>query len=446
MHTRFALDSMFALVSVLLVAVCDAATIYHRDSDHLWNRLHTALVVRTSRDGVEFGHDDIDPLLVNQTTHLLTGKSHARLVHALDEFLRTEDSEELGNSLQRAVLQHDLWSVFDWVAARQVGMQWVGYDDSLDEHGVQRKALLQRLSRAISRLALPEEEIRQLADNYTDAVAGASYAFAYDKNNPHVPFLPNDLLTQRSSWLELGGLAAPVHTVDFGGRSRFRVFMRLPEGRDSTMAFLETLRHVGRRELAEVGFKPFEELDTQLPRFPPYTQFALVRQMMVIDDRDRIHTTDITQSVQIRVHHTRTEFDDEPDTGTSEHQRRLLRAGQDFYEFSLRRKSLFEGQHGGLLPATDETKAIISPLRRHGVEPDPFAAKRAADILSKANSPVRQCVHCHREPNIYSFESFIQSATTLQPVFAKPTIGSDDSAIRWKKSQFGWGMYRGLAS
>src|SRR5215475_11397142 len=61
--------------------------IYDSDPAHLWNRLHRALDVRTARDGVEYGRDELDPLLWGETKHLLVGPSHEQAIKLLDEFL-----------------------------------------------------------------------------------------------------------------------------------------------------------------------------------------------------------------------------------------------------------------------------------------------------------------------------------------------------------------------
>ena len=62
---------------------------YHLDPQHLWNRLHCHLQVRTTADRREFGLDEIDPLLWRETRHLLSGPSHPQAIRLLDEFLLT---------------------------------------------------------------------------------------------------------------------------------------------------------------------------------------------------------------------------------------------------------------------------------------------------------------------------------------------------------------------
>jgi hypothetical protein len=94
----------------------DALTIFDSDPNHIWNRTYTCLFVRQSTDGNEFGADTLDPLLWDNTQHLLTGDSHRRALACLDEFLRSHAERAVEDPLKRAILQRDLWAVFDWTA------------------------------------------------------------------------------------------------------------------------------------------------------------------------------------------------------------------------------------------------------------------------------------------------------------------------------------------
>lgn len=66
-----------------------AATIFDPDPNHIWNRTYGCLIVRQSTDGTEHGAEALDPLLWQETRHLLTGDSHRSVLACLDEFLRT---------------------------------------------------------------------------------------------------------------------------------------------------------------------------------------------------------------------------------------------------------------------------------------------------------------------------------------------------------------------
>jgi hypothetical protein len=90
-----------------------AVTLYDPNPQHLWNRLYAALFVREDQRGTIYGDDSLDPVLWIHSRHLLESESHVRAVHVLDEFLQTHAEKQIGDPLKRAVLQHDLWAVFD---------------------------------------------------------------------------------------------------------------------------------------------------------------------------------------------------------------------------------------------------------------------------------------------------------------------------------------------
>jgi hypothetical protein len=50
--------------------------IYAPDPDHVWNRLFRLFYVRHTRDGRQYGGDELDPYLWPETKHLLSGSSH----------------------------------------------------------------------------------------------------------------------------------------------------------------------------------------------------------------------------------------------------------------------------------------------------------------------------------------------------------------------------------
>src|SRR5262245_11457213 len=92
-----------------------AGPVYHPDPRHPWNRLHEALFVRTGPDGRAYGHDRLEPLLWYGTKHLLEDRSRDRALAVLEEFLRGNGERLIEDPLKRAVLQRDLWLVFNWL-------------------------------------------------------------------------------------------------------------------------------------------------------------------------------------------------------------------------------------------------------------------------------------------------------------------------------------------
>jgi len=60
---------------------------YSSDQDHLGNRLHRGLFLRTDSEGRHHVHST-DPLLYRGGKFLLTGEPHCKAVSLLNEFLR----------------------------------------------------------------------------------------------------------------------------------------------------------------------------------------------------------------------------------------------------------------------------------------------------------------------------------------------------------------------
>src|SRR5687767_11493103 len=99
------------MLCILTVAAAAPAGPYAADPEHVWNRLHRALFVRTMADGSTRDHP-IDPLLYRGGTFLLEGEEHARAIAALDAFLKHEPAQGEEDALKRFVLQRDLWAAF----------------------------------------------------------------------------------------------------------------------------------------------------------------------------------------------------------------------------------------------------------------------------------------------------------------------------------------------
>ena len=210
-----------------------STSLYDPDPPHLWNRLHQALFVRTDGQGRAYGNDDTDPLLWVKTRYLLEGESHERARAVLGEFLEADGHKLIQDPARRAILQSDLWTLFDWTvhSHRDLG------------HAVQeRRALGHLLVPAIRRLALIKQQIEQLPDNYQLAVNGTQFSAAYDANRP---LLPPDLFDANGPWVCLGraggGPVAPAHVRFAHVRSVFLAFLRLPDGREATTAYVRQL-------------------------------------------------------------------------------------------------------------------------------------------------------------------------------------------------------------
>jgi hypothetical protein len=411
--------------------------VYAPDPQHLWNRLHRALCVRTARDGTEYGLDELDPLVAPESTHLLRGPGHRQALAVLDEFLAGNGEKQIADPLRRALLQRDLWAVFD---------QWADPPDPEDKTRQDllrpTRALQKLLIQVIRRVALPAAQIEALPDNLAAALEARAYPAGYNPAQPEAPFLPP--LRGAGDWVLLAneaGWLAPEHTRSFNGHSAFLVFLRLPGKRQETLDYLEKLRRFPNPRLATPG----RPLNPALPQFPAGTQVALVRKMLLIDADGRLRPTRLTESVRLRV------YRDVPPRG----ERPLPPSRQDAYEFDVRRKDLFAGKAGGLNPTGPED-AFADPFIRERVMRPPDVAWDPAEP-----PPTRQvaggtmaCGSCHggcsdSGPGIFSVLSIAHAArlSDLGPAIApdeKTPIPKELLPMAWKRQQYSWGLLQGM--
>jgi hypothetical protein len=443
--------------------------IYDQNPQHLWNRLYAALYIRTTQDGQEYGQDGLDPLLWPSSKYLLTKPRYQQAISLLDEFLTKSGEKLIKDPLKRAILQHDLWAIFDWLADPHLG--YSGYPgEKPDDGAAERRELRKRLAQALQRLALSRKQIDALPDNYAAAVAAKVFPAKHDPSASDKAFLPPDLLTAGGPWLVLGaeGLAAPNHVAFVQGRSAFFVLMNLPQGRKATLAYLEKLNgfpnplmpQSAAERNGHVAGKPGLLLNPDLPQFPAGTQFALVRQMMLMDDQGKIRPTRIIENVQLRV------FLDVPRTEDLAREQRnasdsflLLRKKQmtknDFYEFQLRRKDLFAGKAGGLHAIKSEEQVF----GQYSVADEDIFEKRPEDLNRRQPEDGRErgqslaptenlrsshsCNACHGQgPGIHGVLSY---GRVHPPELVESTRrDQEEVAMDWKLHRFGWGILQGL--
>jgi hypothetical protein len=232
-------------------------------------------------------------------------------------------------------------------------------------------------------------------------------------------FLPPELLQADGPWSPYGDhndVTAPEHNRAYSGRSIFLVLLRVPGGRDATLAYLHKY--------------PSRSVNMIGAQFEPGTQVALVKQALLIDDHSEIVPTPITEQVQLRIYQKL----DNPDA----------------YEFHLARKSLFEGNAGGLFPFSDgelhfsafretRTQRPVDPFEH----PYPEQASMPIPISLPATGNqnlMKSCLSCHqanRHPGL-------GSVLTNGPLNDRDTLIR--ATIRWKHQHSTWGLWRGLTA
>ena len=199
------------------------------------------LFIREDLPSTKLVPDALDPPLRDSTQYLLSKPSHESVLRVLDEFLQTHAERLIRDPVKRAILQRDLWAVFDRTVAREPNRRG---EPTYDK---ERQELQTRLAEVMRRLALSPEEIHSLPDNYGQALASAQFAGEYDPTHRDRPFLPPDLFESLGGpWIAIyaqGPSSEPVaagHVSTFS-RSSFLVFVRLPGGRKATFDYFRTL-------------------------------------------------------------------------------------------------------------------------------------------------------------------------------------------------------------
>ena len=409
----------------------ETPALFNPDPQHVSNRLYRQLHVRTDLHGKEHGFDSLDPFLWSETNYLLSGASHARALALGDEFLRTHAETQITDPIKRAILQRDIWAVFDWA------------DQPDLPHQVERHELMARLAPIVAALALPADELTRLPDTYARAMQNHEFPPAYDPASPNGAFLPPDLFDPAGRWVCLGAanekLAAPLHDRSFPARSVFFVFARLPGGRDATLEYFKQLAEMKIPlfvRMEEAGWpQPMTVWNPKVPQFPVGTEFALVRRMTLPDRDGQLRLTPVTESVQIR------HYNDVPNVDPmATRDVNLARRFQDPSEVELSRTLLFSGQHSGLrgITATDEP-FLIFPAMSHGL--DVFEDR---SIPERAYSPFVQCTSCHLGPGIQSMMSFSfrgspQEGPVFSPRLAETTPSEEAKKVmEWAQTQQKW--------
>jgi hypothetical protein len=456
--------TVFALLALVPIALWAAGAasrspqaqgisvaVYDGNPAYVWNRLYAALRVREDSRGNRYGEDSLDPMLWQQSNYLLLQPSHGLALRVLDEFLKTHAETLIHDPLKRAMLQSDLWAVFDWSVREdsEATGQSVGYSN-------EKRELQSRLAPVLKRLALTPEQIKSLPDNYAQAVASGAFATKYDPTQPEQPFLPPDLLDPRGPWVcitpspeSIGyGGVAKMHFANFSGRSLFLVFVRLPEGRQATLNYFQTLWNFPQPWVP--GPPPAAADQSQenpdLPSFPSGTQVALVRQMMLFDNQGKLAASPITLSVQIRVYREITAARARDTTGGPA--RMARNSGQDFFEIRISRPLLFSGKQGGLRATTRDEKELPT-FQTIGFDLIDSSTQRTEQINGWPAPIMQTCLQCHSGGGLSSFnslDSLLKPARRQQEpqdINYGPRYWSESSALVWKENRYDWGLLNG---
>jgi hypothetical protein len=421
-------------------------TIYDSDTNHLWNRLNETLFERTAQDGKKYGLDELDILYWGRTTNLLAGASHQQALSILDEFINTHGEKLVHDPLKRALLQRDLWELFDWAAVP------VPYYRA--QFPKARRELESRLAVVIRRLALTTNEITSLPDNYKQT-----------KTN-NAPDLPYGLSQTNGDWVGVSDnsdlLTTPTHVASFEGHSTFQVLLHVPDGRLPAIAYLDKLRQFEHTWIYVTNNSPFAttnepreilSLNPHLPQFPTNTEWALVRRMCVIDTDGNIQPTPIMENVQMRRYYGFGKSTIEMVTNMNGFVVPVGIPPIHFYEFQMNRRQNCELRELG----QKEKDFNFVHLMGMGVDQFEYTSRNAANKVEALDSAKLQsvtlntCMQCHSSPGIFSVNSYTralsfssespQRPANLTPLDFHREI---ENTIDWKQRQFNWGLLQGL--
>jgi hypothetical protein len=393
---------------------------YDADPGHPWNRLHDVLFMRTAPTGERYGAFELDPLFWENTRYLLTSPSREKALQVLDGFLRTHAERLIHDPLKRALMQRDLWALFDWSA-----------DPRNRSDAEARGALQRRLAKLIRRLALSSEEIEQLPGNLSADPALASAGL-------------RGLSQSDGDWVLVGrpgDFAAPEHRAAFGGRSVFLVFVQFPGGREPALQYLKDLSeftpalvypHDIPPALAALGYPRRLVTNDQTVQFPAGTQWALVRRMCLIDKLGNIRMSPVVESIQVRRYVTIPSPEEKFDA---------LRDSQVAAEYQMDRVS--PPQLRAILPGEVDFQFVH--FRSMGWDP---LENSTLDVWQQnfrryRSETLRTCKQCHTARGILSVNSYAQFGTEAN-VLEPSTLDREMRAtIEWKYRQFDWGRLGG---
>jgi hypothetical protein len=409
----------------------NSVTVFASSRSHTWNRLYATMFIREDLPDTKLVPDALDPPLWDTSEYLLIEPAHDRFLRILDDFLRTHAENLVRDPIKRGIMARDLWAIFDWSVAQQ----------SRRDHAKEKRDLQSRLAEVMRRLALSPEEIRSLPSNFVQAVASGKFAAEYDPAHRERPWV---------RIVETGFGTEPVaqdHAYRFS-RSGFLVFIKFPGGRTAASDYIRSLWDFPQPWIQRADLDAAEDqtvVNPNLPPLPAGTQVALVRQLILFDNKGNLEGTPITESVQIRVYRRPATKEDLANLA-SNFDRGIEATGQDFYEIRLSRPQLFAKTAGGLRAVEQNEKEF----EIFGFHPADMGAPSFYIPLRKYRPVLENCAPCHRAPGINSLNirGYLLKPNWIQPVLPagseNPKRNWWEVETQWKSRRYDWGVLSGF--
>jgi hypothetical protein len=370
------------------VTPAEEVRIYHKDPRHVWNRLHSVLFVRTGIDGKVYGQDRLEPLLWHESQHLVEDRSNARAVALLEEFV-ADGQKLIEDPIKRALIQRDLWMVFNWL---ETGHPQMFRPQRMDAAAIRaaKERLRSPLAKAIQRLALTPEQIRRLPDNYAAAIASGKFVNRFDLAQAGRPYLPADLFAAGSEWVCLGrneGIATPQHLQQSNpfSNSVLQVYLRVPGGREAGLVYLRQSKQYA---------ESTERTTARRPHLPKGSEAALVRRALLVDNTGQPTLSPLVESIELRM----TVGDPPAVIAAPVGGRPDPPAWMSFHEIRLSRGQLLAGQAGGLRSMEADELDFTTGFASHSYDEfdaGPTNRTPQSFVSQSQHVVVASCIHCH---------------------------------------------------
>lgn len=364
-----------------------------------FDELYDVLMVRHARNGVAYGENEIAPMIFKFSKFPFDDATYPRLTAALDA-ITPEDIKSYSN-LQRAILQRQLWSVFDATAPSRVFRRRP--DDA------RRTAVHKQLANLIRQLALKRTEIESLPDTLQTTVQAKKYPTEFDLEKPTSPFLPPDLTHESSPWICFGRSRTPVnlHATDGRWRAAFFQFVRLPGERQTTIEYIDRWNK--------------ENV------LPAGTQFALIEKAFLISDEGEMVLSPMTVSIQLRAYRN-----------VEQSFRDAGNATQCVAEFISRPRDYLRGN--ALMAAVSPTDYRIKTVRSDGGKQD--VLELVNDPKTSLQARLEQCMQCHGGAGIRSLGDFVAPRGKLKTLQRRSQKEIADATLTAKREDESWKLLR----